>query len=102
MNVNPTGLVAGTLQPGTMSVPDGRDARAWRQAKLFEAQFLSIMLKQGQQARQPWSGAGFGSGFAGEVWQGMRTKATAAAIARKQDLGIAKQVYRSVERGLGG
>lgn len=76
-------------------------AKAWKTAQEFEAQFLKSMLEQafaGVEGDGPMGKSGPGA----EVWRSMLIDQHAGAMARQGGIGIAPYVYRDLARRNGG
>lgn len=74
-----------------------RDPLMWEQAKAFEAQFLSEMLKLADLGKTPEA---FGGGLGEDAFAAMMVDEYAAAMVETNSIGLAEKVYESMAERL--
>ncbi|MEL6365295.1 MAG: rod-binding protein [Pseudomonadota bacterium] len=85
---------AAATEAGFKTAPDApareRDEALWAQAKAFEAQFLSEMLKLADLGKTPDA---FGGGLGEDAFSAMMVDEYAADMVERGSFGLAEQVY---------
>ena len=92
LNAIPLAGPSPDLKATTSSAPV-RDEAAWEQAKAFEAQFLSEMLKLADLVPTP---SGFGGGFGEEAFSAMLVDQYATTMVETRSFGLAEEVYNII------